>query len=346
MLSTFATISIGAAATSPETDVTVDVKIFRPATRDIDTPEYLGPIYIQKGIQSEENVTFMVTVTNVGPMAAEVRLYCESPSTYEPENPVPFAFMDQLCLAKPMAMEPGEERIFFFVGYGLAPGWAVLRTNAVSDITDTDPSNNVHIKRREVVCDINGTQGDDVLRGTKEKREAICGGAGDDRLRGIGAHDRLFGGKGNDFMWGDKRFQNFVGGAGRDIASFKNATRPVWIYRNLFNSVGWGYDTFYSIEGIIGTRFGDWFDGRVYEPKRHSAQPDWFWGAGGDDHFIGGRGLDRIFGGPGDDLFRVRHEGADVIYGGKGDDRATVSFNDKTHSAARTKQRTFQMEYP
>jgi serralysin len=63
--------------------------------------------------------------------------------------------------------------------------------------------------------EIQGTQGDDTLRGTTGA-DAIYGLGGNDTLIGDNGHDRLYGGAGNDLLEGGKGADSMYGGAGDD----------------------------------------------------------------------------------------------------------------------------------
>jgi hypothetical protein len=60
-----------------------------------------------------------------------------------------------------------------------------------------------------------GGNGDDVLKGTKE-RDTISGGAGDDRIFGYGERDRLYGDSGADKVFGGNGDDQLFAGQGRD----------------------------------------------------------------------------------------------------------------------------------
>ena len=71
---------------------------------------------------------------------------------------------------------------------------------------------------------INGTNGDDLIRGyagrdtidAREGDDLVFGGADNDTLRGGGGNDWLYGGQGNDTVYGDAGNDVLVGGAGDD----------------------------------------------------------------------------------------------------------------------------------
>ena len=74
------------------------------------------------------------------------------------------------------------------------------------------------------ICDIVGTEGNDVLRGTSGA-DRICGFGGDDtliggdgwdELRGGSGNDRLIGGRGRNALYGDAGDDKLFGGAVRD----------------------------------------------------------------------------------------------------------------------------------
>jgi glycerophosphoryl diester phosphodiesterase len=79
---------------------------------------------------------------------------------------------------------------------------------------------------------IYGTEGDDILRGDQNSRDAgvgqvggndlIYGGAGNDRLGGKSGNDTLFGEIGNDRIWGDDGDDLLWGGLGNDTLTGDN----------------------------------------------------------------------------------------------------------------------------
>ena len=64
-------------------------------------------------------------------------------------------------------------------------------------------------------CTIEGTDEDDVLRGTRNA-DVICGYGGDDRLYGLDGADILIGGPGNDVLLGGRGDDELNGGDGHD----------------------------------------------------------------------------------------------------------------------------------
>ena len=146
----------------------------------------------------------------------------------------------------------------------------------------------------------NGTEGDDLLRGTPDAdvinagagndtvsgflgNDAIDGGAGNDSLFGNEGRDTLFGGAGNDILQGQQNNDTIDGGAGNDLIFGNNGSD---------NIVGGnGADT------IFGNRNNDTIDG--------GAGNDLIFGNNGNDTLDGGKGLDTLWGGAGDDTFVI-----------------------------------------
>jgi len=65
-------------------------------------------------------------------------------------------------------------------------------------------------------CTINGTRGNDIIRGTPG-RDVICAGAGNDIVSGRGGNDVILGGSGNDILRGEDGNDRIEGGSGNDI---------------------------------------------------------------------------------------------------------------------------------
>jgi Ca2+-binding RTX toxin-like protein len=64
-------------------------------------------------------------------------------------------------------------------------------------------------------CTIHGTEGDDVLGGTR-RRDVVCGLGGANRIRGRGGNDVLYGDGGGDVIWAGRGADTAYGDAGDD----------------------------------------------------------------------------------------------------------------------------------
>lgn len=140
-------------------------------------------------------------------------------------------------------------------------------------------------------------------------RNVLRGLGGDDSLSGGGSDDTLEGGAGGDFM---------DGGDGFDVASYEGSNAAVFadlVYRNFSGGHAAG-DFLSSIEGLIGSAYGDLFFG---DAGRNVLR-----GLGGNDRLFGGGDNDALDGGGGNDLLDGG-AGADELRGGSGID--TVSFD-------------------
>ena len=148
---------------------------------------------------------------------------------------------------------------------------------------------------------ITGTNGDDQypreLEGT-ESADQIFGLAGHDVLIGFGGNDTLEGGAGADQLFGSNGF---------DHASYRGSGQGVYI--DLRTGTGFSGDatgdTFYGIEGVIGSAYSDQVlgtDGRNI--LRGEGGSDLLKGYGGTDQLFGGKGSDSLVGGAGADELR------------------------------------------
>lgn len=190
-----------------------------------------------------------------------------------------------------------------------------------------------------------GTPGDDVLVGTEDTADVIVGLGGDDVIRGsadinapTAPGDRLCGGRGNDFIRGAVGEDRIQGGGNDD---------------NVDGS--FGYD-FITQGGSGSDRVSDCdseYTGGVRQLKGGSGNDSLcvdtdrvsMYGEGGDDELkdlsCSNRG--ELYGGPGDDLLESYFDNQggencsslsdvrDIVSGGPGTDRGVVSPNDKTH---------------
>jgi serralysin len=143
----------------------------------------------------------------------------------------------------------------------------------------------------------NGTDAADVLHGTS--RDDVIGGFGErDQIHGYSGDDRLAGGAGADAI---------DGGAGFDMAMYNSARSGVIarLGSPAFNTGEAAGDSYVSIEGIVGSRFGDRLAGNQFG--------NWI---------DGGRGVDAMSGGDGDDVYRIDCRADRVIEAsGQGRDR-------------------------
>jgi Ca2+-binding RTX toxin-like protein len=131
---------------------------------------------------------------------------------------------------------------------------------------------------------INGTNGNNSLFAPNPLYDTY-------EIYGLGGDDTLGGGTGGDLL---------DGGQGFDFASYERASGPVRVdMLDMASNTGWAAgDRFYSIEGLIGSRYDDWL-------------------AGDDNNNIidGYGGNDVIFGNGGDDVVRDAG-GNDRLHGG------------------------------
>jgi len=147
-----------------------------------------------------------------------------------------------------------------------------------------------HMRLQDCPPDYNviiGTDGDDILRGTR-RSDCIYGLGGDDIIRGRHEDDLLFGGRGDDDLRGGSGDDGLWGGSGHDWLRGHRGDDDLW--------GGCGDD---HLRGGLG-----W---------------DALLGGDGDDDLRGGRGMDELYGECGNDGLRGgRHE--DILDGGHGDD--------------------------
>jgi serralysin len=143
----------------------------------------------------------------------------------------------------------------------------------------------------------------DSLRGDN-LGNVLVGAGGNDVLFGRGGNDSLIGGDGNDALVGGVGADFLSGGDGIDLASYGAASS--WVIAdllfpgiNLGEAAGDGYD---SIEGLVGSAFGDSLRGDDLGNRIFGAGGnDGLYGRGGDDMLVGGPGADLLTGGAGFD---------------------------------------------
>lgn len=143
--------------------------------------------------------------------------------------------------------------------------------------------------------------------------DSLYGGSSDDTLQGHSGGDYLYGGAGFDRLEGGAEGDRFYGGSSQDLASYVSASKAVTINladpsKNLGDAFG---DTFDSIEGLLGSAYGD----RLYAGTNAAA----LHGGGGNDTLYGATGADALYGGEGNDVLSGQ-SGSDNLDGGGGYD--------------------------
>lgn len=167
-----------------------------------------------------------------------------------------------------------------------------------------------------------GTGSRDVLMGTSGN-DTIYGYAGNDDLYGLAGNDTLYGGDGNDVLIGGRGADKLYGGSGVDRVSYATASGKVNVDLGVGGQPGGGDaagDKYSSIEGVIGTKYGDYLAG--------GSKSDYIDGGAGGDVIRLGNGNDRVFGRDGNDYISSNGTGSDSINGGAGKD--TVYYNEAT----------------
>jgi Ca2+-binding RTX toxin-like protein len=147
--------------------------------------------------------------------------------------------------------------------------------------------------------------------------DVLSGLAGDDTLFGGDGQDALYGGDGGDHLYGGRDGDILDGGAGYDLARYDDASSAVTV--NLATGVGASAaagDSYVSIEGVVGSNFGDLLVG--------DAGDNVLYGQAGDDTVLGGAGRNSLYGGAGGDHL-YSGSGADLMDGG--DDYDLVRYD-------------------
>ncbi|WP_430463299.1 nidogen-like domain-containing protein [Tabrizicola sp.] len=142
----------------------------------------------------------------------------------------------------------------------------------------------------------------------------VNGTAGGDTLVGAAGEDLIYGGAGADLFIGSAGADGLFGGSGFDTVSYASSPGPVTVNLATASANRGGDaagDTLQSIEGVIGSAFGDVITG--------DGAANLLRGEAGADTLSGGAGNDTLYGGAGDDLFRAG-PGADLYVGGSGVD--------------------------
>ncbi|KAF0227766.1 MAG: hypothetical protein FD175_2472 [Beijerinckiaceae bacterium] len=163
--------------------------------------------------------------------------------------------------------------------------------------------------------------------------ENANGGSGNDSITGNIASNQLNGGAGNDSLWGQSGNDILIGGAGSDaldggadwdLVSYSNATAGVvvglsgWV--NFGDAAG---DTFWDVEGVLGSNFDDVIGGNNNGNTLYGENgADTLFGYAGNDYLEGGAGADMLYGGEDNDILSGGG-GADAVDGGNGWDTAS-----------------------
>jgi Ca2+-binding RTX toxin-like protein len=166
-----------------------------------------------------------------------------------------------------------------------------ITVNGKSD-DDTISINEANGRLVGFKVELHGGDGDDIIRGGKDKLKAF-GGDGNDHLLSVRGYAE--GGLGHDTIEGSRGKDYLFGGDGRDVIDGEQGNDVIW--------GGPGRDRLEGDEGndIVFGEDGD----------------DTITGGTGDDRLFGMLNIDRIEGEDGDDtLFGGRHE--DVLLGGDG----------------------------
>jgi len=152
----------------------------------------------------------------------------------------------------------------------------------------------------------------------------LYGQAGDDAIFGGGGFNSLYGGVGGDHLYSGSGGDLMDGGDGFDLVRYDLAAASVTVDLSRQSGLGgeaYG-DTYLSIEGVVGSGFGDVLTGDATSNILYAlggddvlyavAGGDWLFGGDGNDFIYGGVGADLMDGGGGADV--VRFDGAGLAF--------------------------------
>jgi Ca2+-binding RTX toxin-like protein len=159
-----------------------------------------------------------------------------------------------------------------------------------------------------------GTSQGDVISGDSGDN-VIDAGSGNDRVNGGGGNDTFIGGLGDD---------RYDGGAGTDVLDYSSATRAIAVDDG--DVTGMGRDRYSNVEKIIGSQFGDTFQGgKSVDIFDGGSGNDWFRGYEGSDIFTGGAGSDTFVWDEKDVVSGKKSQGVDIITDFGAGDRLDLS---------------------
>jgi Ca2+-binding RTX toxin-like protein len=178
-----------------------------------------------------------------------------------------------------------------------------------------------------------------IVTGTDASDPELEGTALADQIFGLGGDDILIGFGGNDTLEGGAGADELFGSNGFDYASYRGSNQGVFVDINGVQSGHATGDHLYSIEGLIGSAYGDVLGGLDLGDQRNVLRgeggSDVLYGRGGNDLLDGGIGGDTLNGGSGNDELRGGDgndqldgaDGADQLRGGAGFDVARYDFS-------------------
>ncbi len=179
---------------------------------------------------------------------------------------------------------------------------------------------------------VDGGAGNDEIH-VYNNQTVILGGADEDFIEVDSGNGEIYGGDGNDYLYGGSGNDTLIGGqgsdildggAGNDTASFADADAGVWVdlSKGTANIEGFGNDTLFSIENIIGTDFSD----EINADKNTGTLN----GGAGNDEITVDHNDGYIYGGAGDDEINIfgMFTNNGIIKGEAGNDTIDVDYND------------------